>query len=194
MGISTHAGAISAISVSFDGKYLFSAGRGEQSSYMYELCLSDDGGVGNTGSNNTSIQHSGVEGQPTDTVRTSGSHSTKGSLEPFLSLLEGGKGGDLHEDIIDYFYYCQLRAQGEDSIEERAITGRIPVDEIPALIRAVGFYPSEAQVVDMLNEVHIIYVSASIVFFILWDYHCLPVLPFKSSALSSFLTLPAPLS
>lgn len=167
MGISAHAGAISAISVSFDGKYLFSAGRGDQSSYMYELCLSADSGVGTTGSNNTSIQHSGVEGQPTDIMRTSGSCSTRGSLEPFLSLLEGGKGGDLHEDIIDYFYFCQLRAQGEDSMEERAITGRIPVDEIPALMRAVGFYPSEAQVVDMLNEVHMIDVSLSIAFLIL---------------------------
>jgi cilia- and flagella-associated protein 251 len=176
MGISAHAGAISAISVSFDGKYLFSAGRGDQSSYMYELCLGDDGGVGKA----DSIQHSGAEGQPTDIVRTSG------SLEPFLSLLEGGKGGDLHEDIIDYFYYCQLRAQGEDSMEERAVTGRIPVDEIPALMRAVGFYPSEAQVVDMLNEVHMIDRSVSIAFLALYDYLSLLVLSFHTDALSSF--------
>lgn len=179
MGFSAHAGAISAISVSFDGKYLFSAGRGDQSSYMYELCLGGDGGIGKTDSKNTSIQHSGAEGQPTGIVRTSG------SLEPFLSMLEGGKGGDLHEDIIDYFYYCQLRAQGEDSMEERAITGRIPVDEIPALMRAVGFYPSEAQVVDMLNEVHMIDRFVSIAVLILYDYHCLLVLSFDTDALSS---------
>ena len=157
MGISAHANAISAISVSFDGKYLFSAGRGDQSSYMYELCLGDDGGVGNTSSNDTSIQFCGLHSESADDVRTSGSCATKEFLGPFLSLLDGGEGGDLHEDIIDYFYFSQLKAQGEDSMEERAIPGRIPVAEIPALMRAVGFYPSEAQAVDMLNEVHIIY-------------------------------------
>ena len=154
MGISAHAGAISSISVSFDGKYLFSAGRGDQSSYMYELCLGDDSSISNTSSNGTSIERCDLQGESTETARALRVSAAREVLGPFLSLLDGGEGGDLHEDMIDYFYYCQLRAQGEDSMEARAISGRIPVEEIPALMRAVGFYPSEAQAVDMLNEVH----------------------------------------
>ncbi len=37
------------------------------------------------------------------------------------SLLEGGRGGPFYEQIVDYFYYCQLRAQGEDTAETRHI-------------------------------------------------------------------------
>ena len=59
----------------------------------------------------------------------------------------------MHNDIVDYFYYCQLRTQGEDSMEDRAITGRIPLSEIPSLVRAVGYYPSEEEVTNMINEV-----------------------------------------
>ena len=33
------------------------------------------------------------------------------AMLPFLSLLEGGEGGDLHNEVIDYFYYAQLRTQ-----------------------------------------------------------------------------------
>jgi hypothetical protein len=46
------------------------------------------------------------------------------SMKPFYSLLEGGEGGELHRDIEDYFYYCQLRHLGEDSMESRTLTGR----------------------------------------------------------------------
>ena len=40
---------------------------------------------------------------------------------PTTSLLEGGRGGPFYEQIVDYFYYCQLRAQGEDTAETRHI-------------------------------------------------------------------------
>jgi hypothetical protein len=122
---------ISAIAVSFDGKYLFSAGGTDLSAYMYEIDLGDS----NIGSFREEDRNS----------------ESKSSM--ILTLLEGGPGGELHEDIIEYFYYCQLRAQGEESMSVRSISGHIPIEEVPSLMRAVGFYPSELQVVDMLNEV-----------------------------------------
>lgn len=154
MGINAHSGAISALCVSYDGQYLFSAGKSDQSSYMYEVDLSNsrEGDVSdsnNINNNSDSLTASQSVGE-TDKI-ISGSEIDL--YRPFLSLLDGGEGGDLHEDIIEYFYYCQLRAQGEDSMEERTVSGRIPIEEISSLMRAVGFYPSEAQVVDMLNEV-----------------------------------------
>lgn len=154
MGINAHSGAISALAVSYDGHYLFSAGQSDQSSYMYEVNLSNSGEGDISDSNNINNNSDSLAAYQLDgeTVRiVSGSENDL--YRPFLSLLDGGEGGDLHEDIIEYFYYCQLRAQGEDSVEERTVSGRIPIEEIPSLMRAVGFYPSEAQVVDMLNEV-----------------------------------------
>ena len=32
---------------------------------------------------------------------------------PFLQLLDGGEGGEAHNDLVDYFYYAQIMAQGE---------------------------------------------------------------------------------
>ena len=88
-------------------------------------------------------------------------------IQYFLALLEGGENGDLHEDIIEYFYFCQLRAQGEESTDERTIPGEIPIDEIPSLMRAVGFYPSEGQVADMTNEVRHLILTVNIFNFFL---------------------------
>ena len=34
------------------------------------------------------------------------------------------------------------------------LIGRIPLEEIPALFRAVGFYPSEEEITQMINQVH----------------------------------------
>jgi Ca2+-binding EF-hand superfamily protein len=33
------------------------------------------------------------------------------------------------------------------------LAGMIPLEEIPALVRAVGFYPSEEEVMHMINEI-----------------------------------------
>jgi hypothetical protein len=40
---------------------------------------------------------------------TSPLHAERQALKPFFALLEGGEGGELHTDLVDYFYYCQLR-------------------------------------------------------------------------------------
>jgi Ca2+-binding EF-hand superfamily protein len=33
------------------------------------------------------------------------------------------------------------------------VTGSVPLEEIPALVRSVGYYPSEEEVLNMINEV-----------------------------------------
>ena len=30
---------------------------------------------------------------------------------PFIALLEGGEGGEMHNEVVDYFYYAQIRTQ-----------------------------------------------------------------------------------
>ena len=124
MGLVAHPGKITSICVSNDGRFLFTAGGTDLTCGMF------------------SIDYSVL-----------GSKANEQSLASFLELLEGGAGGELHRDIVDYFYLCQLRTQGENIMEDRAITGKIPVEEIASLVRAIGFYPTEEDIENMINEV-----------------------------------------
>jgi len=131
MGLVAHPSKISGLAVSFDGLFLFTAGGSDLTVNMWTVdtyALSPP-------------------------VNVSEMKNKSEPLEPFLELLEGGSGGEMHNDIIEYFYFCQLRNQGENSMEDRKITGKIPLDEIPSLMRAVGYYPTEEEVTNMINEV-----------------------------------------
>lgn len=50
------------------------------------------------------------------------------------------------QELEDYFYYVQLRRQGIDTLEKRQVSTHIPLEEIPSVMRAIGFYPSEEEV------------------------------------------------
>merc|ERR1740130_863400 len=78
-----------------------------------------------------------------------------GDLAPHLSLLDGGAGGTHHQEMRDYFYYAQLRAQGEDTTEPRRITGRVPISELGNLMRALGYYPSEREIDELQHEARV---------------------------------------
>lgn len=129
IGLVGHPGAISDIAVSFDGKFVFSAGGADLCVNMWTVDVSAFGANNPNNSSNESV------------------------MAAFHRLIEGGTEGELYNDITDYFYYCQVRSQGENAMEQRAITGRIPVQEIPSLMRAIGFYPSEEEIINMINEV-----------------------------------------
>merc|ERR1719421_1306297 len=68
-------------------------------------------------------------------------------------MIEGRKHGDLYQEIIDYFYYAQIKAQGEDTTAMRKITGEVPMEQVPDLLRALGVYPSEWDIRDIQNEI-----------------------------------------
>jgi hypothetical protein len=82
--------------LSFDGAFMFTAGGADLTVNMWALDLN-------------LLQHPSSRGEP---------------VEPFLDLLEGGKGGDLHNDIIEYFYYCQLKKQPDDSMDSWKMSGK----------------------------------------------------------------------
>lgn len=160
MGLVAHPSQISGLAVSHDGNYVFSSGGKDLSVNMWNV-------------DTTALIPPHHKEDPTD-------------IESYLSLLEGGNGGELHNDIVDYFYYCQIKSQGEDSMESRDISGTavvnchfhssiflchnyitihlnhpdidfrpgfIPLEEIAALMRAIGYYPSEEEILNMINEV-----------------------------------------
>jgi len=74
-------------------------------------------------------------------------------LDPFYELLEGGREGELMREIVDMFYYAQIRDQGEDSMDVRKACDFIKLEQIPNIMRSLGFYPSEQEIEDMINEV-----------------------------------------
>eukprot|EP01038_Epipyxis_sp_PR26KG_P008841 gene8841-11932_t len=127
MGLVAHPSYITDISVSFDGQFVFSAGGADLTVNMWII--------------NTSQ------------TKEDRSASKNEAMQPYYSLLEGGEGGELYADIVDYFYYCQLRHLGEDSMEPRDLDGTILLEEIPSLFRAVGYYPTEEEVTNMINEI-----------------------------------------
>lgn len=126
MGLVAHPGQITSIAVTYDSKFMFSSGGADLSVNMWAI---DTSALANT------------------------THSKESEMDNFLGMLEGGPQGPLNNDIIDYFYYSQLRTQGEHAMDSRAIVGSIPVEEIPSMMRAIGYYPSEEEITNMTNEI-----------------------------------------
>ena len=74
-------------------------------------------------------------------------------LIPFYDLLEGGREGAFFKELEDYFYYAMIRSQGVNTMKKRQVSVSIPIAEIPFVMRALGFYPTEQEIEDILNEV-----------------------------------------
>ena len=147
MGIVAHPGCISGIALSHDGRFLFSTGGGDLAACMWTVVTSSNG-LGDDDDDEGGLR--GLKGGLKGGLRGLGSGD---DMESFLNLLEGGADGEVYNDIKDYFYYCQIRADGEDNMAVRNLTGRIPLEEIPSLVRAIGYYPTEEEVGNMISEV-----------------------------------------
>lgn len=74
-------------------------------------------------------------------------------MVPFYNILEGGRDGQLFKEMEEYFYYCQLRNQDLNTMEKRLVSTRVPLSDIPFLMRVLSFYPTEQELEDMQNEV-----------------------------------------
>ncbi|NXP25486.1 CF251 protein, partial [Scytalopus superciliaris] len=72
---------------------------------------------------------------------------------PFYNLLDGGREGEFFRELEDYFYYAQLCSQGIETLEDRQVSTHIPLEQIPSIMRAIGCYPSEEEIEEMINEV-----------------------------------------
>ncbi|NWS13356.1 CF251 protein, partial [Pachyramphus minor] len=72
---------------------------------------------------------------------------------PFYNLLDGGREGEFFRELEDYFYYAQICSQGMTTLENRQVSTHIPLEKIPSVMRAIGFYPSEEEIEEMINEV-----------------------------------------
>ncbi|CAL8254048.1 unnamed protein product [Boreogadus saida] len=118
LAVVCHPGGVSQLVCSFDGRFVFTSGGADGTVLRWRI-------------NPHALQATAALG---------GSH-----LDPFYALLEGGRGGTLCREMEDLFYYCQLRHQGIDSRAPRQVSTSIPLTEVPFLMRALGFFPSEQE-------------------------------------------------
>ncbi|KYM76314.1 WD repeat-containing protein 66 [Atta colombica] len=67
-------------------------------------------------------------------------------LSPFYCLIKGGKKGWLANEMKDLFYYAQILHQGENTTAARIISDTVVVEQIPNLMRAIGYFPTNKEV------------------------------------------------
>ncbi|XP_052758996.1 cilia- and flagella-associated protein 251-like [Galleria mellonella] len=74
------------------------------------------------------------------------------NLDPYYCLIENGRPGWLFQEIRDLFYYVQILCQGTFSPAMRRVKDYIPIDSLPDLMRALGYFPSEYEVENLIVE------------------------------------------
>ncbi|KAM6050987.1 cilia- and flagella-associated protein 251 isoform 2-T2 [Theristicus caerulescens] len=113
-----HPDGVSDLASSYDGRYVFTAGGQDCTVMKWEVNLNALDAAASLGGKD---------------------------LIPFYNLLDGGREGEFFRELEDYFYYAQLRSHGIDTLETRQVSTHIPLEEIPSVMRAMGFYPSEEE-------------------------------------------------
>ncbi|KAK6620773.1 hypothetical protein RUM43_011068 [Polyplax serrata] len=125
MGMVAHPTKITDLAISQDHNYVFTAGQNDNCVLMWEM---------NAHSVDVAVQMGGT------------------GLDPFLSLIEGGPNSFFFREIEDFFYYAQIIHQGEDPNLDRSVSKSLALCEIPDLFRALGYYPTDYEVDNLLHE------------------------------------------
>mmetsp|Transcript_5831 Transcript_5831/g.18388 ORF Transcript_5831/g.18388 Transcript_5831/m.18388 type:complete len:869 (+) Transcript_5831:135-2741(+) len=73
-------------------------------------------------------------------------------MEPYLALLSLDNENETYEKLVDYFYYLQLRNEDTDRTSSSR-PGTIPLSDVARLMRAVGYFPSDQDIVNLVSEV-----------------------------------------
>ena len=127
MGLVAHPRAISGIASSYDGRFVVSSGGDDMTVNLWTV--------------------------QTAVIERNVAEGGKGA-DPFVDLIDGGREGEFYQDLVEYFYYAQLRSQGETAnMADTEMSGQVPVAEIPNLMRALGCYPTEKDIENMCSEV-----------------------------------------
>lgn len=126
MGLIAHPDDVQDICCSADGKYVFTCGGDDLAVNMWS-----------------------VDVNPINQAIALGGEG----IEPFIRLIEGGQQGQTFQDMNDFFYYSMIRSKKENTTRTRKLEGFVPVDELPNLMRAMGYYPTNQEINNMKSEV-----------------------------------------
>jgi hypothetical protein len=128
MGLIAHQNKIADFCVSRNGQYLFTCGGADLSVKMWAIDVQP-------------IENAMAFGQQED------------DMDPFINLIEGGREGQNYQDMKDFFYYSMIRSKDENTTKSRKLDNKVPLEELPNLMRAMGYYPTEQEVQNMNDEV-----------------------------------------
>lgn len=67
-------------------------------------------------------------------------------MTPFLSLLEGGRGGWREQNLQDLFLVGQFSHQGEWPSVVRALGNSVATSQVINILQGLGFFPTQYQV------------------------------------------------
>lgn len=84
-----------------------------------------------------------------DAVQTS---YEKGN-DPHLQLLEGGKDGLMYQEMVNFFYYTQIKSKEENTTRSRTLGEYVDKTFIHGLMASMGYYPSHMDIGYMYNEI-----------------------------------------
>ncbi|CAH0551660.1 unnamed protein product [Brassicogethes aeneus] len=125
VGYHVHPTPVTDMVLSHDGKYVFTFSTGYKIVFKWE-----------------------IQTKAVDVVYLLGGKE----FEPFYCLLEGGKNGWLFRELQDLFFYMQILHQGENVVLPRKFSDTIDISELPDLVRAGGYYPSEFEIENLIIE------------------------------------------
>ena len=74
-------------------------------------------------------------------------------IKPFLNLLEGGIGGKKYKEMVDYFYYAQIKSKDENTTKHRVLDQTVAINYIHGLLSSLGYYPSIEEINNIQREV-----------------------------------------
>ena len=74
-------------------------------------------------------------------------------IKPFLNLLEGGKEGKKYKEMVDYFYYAQIKSKDENTTKHRVLDQTVAINCIHGLLASLGYYPSIEEINNIQREV-----------------------------------------
>ena len=101
MGLIAHPNDITDFCASPDGKFLFTSGGDDLSVMMWSIDLN-----------------------PIEQAIEMGGRD----IEPFVNLIEGGRDGQIFQDMKDFFYYSMIRSKDEDTTKTRRLDGLVPLE------------------------------------------------------------------
>ena len=59
-------------------------------------------------------------------------------IKPFLNLLEGGMEGKKYKEMVDYFYYAQIKSKDENTTKHRVLDQTVAINCIHGLLASLG--------------------------------------------------------
>lgn len=127
--ILAHPSGVDSIAISFCGKYMFSLAKNTANHgclQCWEICKTS-----------LEAQHA----------------LSPDGIEPFISLMDQGRTGQIFNHLKTHFYSASVQHQGIQTSENRKIKESLPLKYLPNILRACGLYPSEKEIEDMANEV-----------------------------------------